>query len=69
MKAWEEFKNKELLDRDGAPITNCPECLDRMEEAWAAALEKIKQIVMFESDGPSNPVDLIQWIDEELEEI
>jgi hypothetical protein len=68
MKAWEEFKNKELIDRDGMLITNCPECLGRMEEAWAAAIEKIRQIIMFECAGPSNPKELMQWMDEELED-
>ena len=45
---------------------SCGECENLRESAWKAALEKVRHIVMFESDGPSNPKDLMQWIDKEL---
>ena len=32
-------------------------CAAMAESAWKAALEKIRHIIMFESDGPSNPKD------------
>lgn len=36
--------------------------------AYREALEWIEHIVVYESDGPSNPKSLIQCIEEELED-
>ena len=36
------------------------------EDAWKAALECIRDTIIYESDGPSNPVDLMEWLFKEL---
>ena len=33
---------------------------------WKAALECVRHIIIHESDGPSNPKDLMEWLNEEL---
>ena len=38
------------------------------EKAWRAALKCIENMIIYQSDGPSNPKDLMQRIYEELEE-
>ena len=48
--------------RNGGGVCGKTAC----KKYWKAALEKIRHIIMFESDGPSNPKDLMQWIDKEL---
>ena len=35
-------------------------------EAWRAALECVRDTIIYESDGPSNPKDLMEWLNEEL---
>lgn len=45
---------------------SCYECTKIRKIVWRAALEWIKDMVIHQSDGPSNPKDLIQCIEEEL---
>ena len=37
------------------------------ETYWRAAMEKVLKVVIEESDGPSNPKDLMAWMHNELE--
>ena len=39
---------------------------DVAETAWEAALECVRDTIIHESDGPSNPKDLMEWLNKEL---
>ena len=38
-----------------------------LELGWRGALKEIQRVIIEESNGPSNPKDLMVWIQEELE--
>jgi len=60
MKAFEEWTNT-------IKYWN-PEKYKGAKDAWKAALKRVLKAIIKESNGPSNPKDLMDWINEELEQ-
>lgn len=47
-------------------IGDCRECKNVYATGWKAALTLVRDILVYESSGPSNPVDLMEWLFKEL---
>ncbi len=74
MKAYKKWWENKTFERKFDKKAPPHDYFDHMapynvgEHIWRAALKEVLKVIIEESNGPSNPKDLMAWLHEELEE-